>query len=348
VLHREIAGDGFLGIAVNKNINAIQTGISNNKTYVFLYFVTKHNTHTEPILTKETMANRLYRYELVNNTLVNPKLLLDLPANYNHNGGPILISPDKQSVYLSVGDVENRTFQVIANKALNNKTGTEPDGTGGILHVTLDGKPVDESVLGNTYPLNLYYAYGIRENFGMDFDPVTGKLWDTENGANWGDEINLVEPGFNGGWNKVQGIWRDHVRDDHFNASDIINNPSDLVIFGGKGKYSAPEFVWKYTVGPTALKFLSSDKLGKKYENDIFVGDVDNGRIYHFKLNQNRTGLLLQGPLIDKVADTDSELHNVIFAGDFGIISDLKVGPDGYLYFVVFNEGKIYRVVPRT
>ena len=109
---------------------------------------------------------------------------------------------DKQSVFLLVGDVENQTYQVIASKALNNKTGREPDGTGGILRLTLDGRPVNANVFDAKYPLNLYYAYGIRQNFGMDFDPLTGKLWDTENGANWGDEINLVEPGFNSGWNR--------------------------------------------------------------------------------------------------------------------------------------------------
>ena len=80
----------------------------------------------------------------------------------------------------------------------------------------------------------------------------------------------------------------------------------------------------------------------------MFVGDVNNGRIYHFKLNQNRTGLLLEGPLIDKIADTENELENVVFAENFGIITDLKMGPDGYLYFVVYDEGKIYRIVPRN
>jgi aldose sugar dehydrogenase len=348
VLHLDVVGDGLLGIAVNKNGDMNQTEKEDDRAYIFLYFGINKKDTGELTENAKDMANRLYRYELVNNTLVNPKLLLDLPAGFNHNGGPILVAPDKRSVYLSVGDVENQTFQVLANKALNNKTGTEPDGTGGILHVTLDGKSVQHSVLGGTYPRNLYYAYGIRQIFGIDFDPVTGKLWDTENGANWGDEINLVESGFNSGWNKVQGIWKDHVRDNQFNTNDITYHPSGLVSFGGKGKYRSPEFVWKYTVGPTALKFLNSDKLGKQYENDIFVGDVNNGRIYHFKLNQSRTGLLLEGPLMDKVADTDKELDNVVFAGDFGIITDIKVGPDGYLYFVVFNEGKIYRIVPRT
>jgi glucose/arabinose dehydrogenase len=64
-------------------------------------------------------------------------------------------------------------------------------------------------------------------------------------------------------------------------------------------------------------------------------------------LNQNRTALSLQGPLVDKVADSDKELDNVIFAGGFGLITDLEIGPDGYLYFAAFDEGKICRIVPK-
>ena len=54
--------------------------------------------------------------------------------------------------------------------------------------------------------LACHYAYGIRNSFGIDFDPITGTLWDTENGPICGDELNLVEPGFNSGWDKVQGM----------------------------------------------------------------------------------------------------------------------------------------------
>jgi len=318
---------GMLGIAILKM----------KKTYVFIYS-TEFDTNKE-------VHNRLYRYEYLNNTLINPKLLLDLPAGYYHNGGPILVSSDDLSIYLAVGDLENKGYDLIAHKALNNKTGLEPDGSGGILHFTVDGKPINGGILGNNYPLNLYYAYGIRESFGMDFDPVTGKLWDTENGHDAGDEINLIEPGFNGGWNKVQGIWtfdEGHIP----NASQITYHPSGLVHFNGKGKYRTPQFTWNQTVGPTALTFLSADKLGKQYKNDMFVSDVNNGRIYHFELNQDRNELLLNGPLKDKVADDDRELENKIFAGGFGLITDMVTGPDGYLYFTVFNEGKIYRIVP--
>ena len=74
------------------------------------------------------------------------------------------------------------------------------DGRAGILVVSQDGKPVGKGILGNSFPLNLYYAYGIRNSFGIDWDPITGYLWDSENGPHFGDELNLVEPGFNSGW----------------------------------------------------------------------------------------------------------------------------------------------------
>jgi len=347
ILQLNVTGDGLLGIATSSNIYRSQNSSTAEPIYVFLYYVTKKHVPSDPLGVTETMWNNLHRYELVNNTLANPRLLLELPAGYNHNGGPILMSTDNQSLYLSVGDIENQSFKVVPTKALNNKTGSEPDGTGGILHVTFNGTATSQESLDKTYPTNLYHAYGIRQSFGMDLDPLTGKLWDTENGANWGDEINLVEKGFNGGWDKVQGIWKDHIRDDSFNSSDKTYDPKNLFNFDGKGQYRSPEFIWKYTVGPTALKFMTTDKMGKEYKNDMFVGDVNNGRIYNFKLSENRTELVLKGQLADKVADSDSELDKVIFGGNFGIVTDLKVGPDGYLYFVVFDEGKIYRIVPR-
>jgi hypothetical protein len=114
-----------------------------------------------------------------------------------------------------------------------------------------------------------------------------------ENGPEYGDEINLVDPGFNSGWTAVLGLWK---REGGL-AGDLALIPEDLVDFHGSEKYSAPEFMWYYTVGPTALKLLNSDKLGKQYENDMFVGVVNYGTIYHFGLNNNRTELALNGLL---------------------------------------------------
>jgi glucose/arabinose dehydrogenase len=83
-----------------------------------------------------------------------------------------------------------------------------------------------------------------------------------------------------------------------------------------------------------------------EYRNDLFVSDIKNGNIYHFDLNRDRKSLLLDGPLSDKIANTPEELDAVKFAEGFSGITDLEVGPDGYLYVLAYGKGTIYRIVP--
>ena len=87
----------------------------------------------------------------------------------------------------------------------------------------------------------------------------------------------MVEPGFNSGWEKVQGIWKLNQTKSKNGIYDETSDNVKLVDFDDEGKYSSPEFVWDKPVGPTALLFLASDKLGEEYENDIFVGSVKMG-----------------------------------------------------------------------
>jgi aldose sugar dehydrogenase len=356
---------GLLGIAAekipNNNISIQNKDITHN---VFLYDVEcgngKKNTDCE---------NRVYRYELnnKNNVLVNPKLLLSLSSfpDPAHIGGIIDIGPD-ENLYVTVGNFQHTIpSEIYKTKTQNFEDGEPVDGRAGILRMTQDGKPVlsdnGEGILGNEYPLNLYYAYGVKNSFGIDFDPVTGKLWITENGPKFGDEINLVEPGFNSGSDKIFGIWKaddqgkkmkiDGKKDQYVTV--VGNNPDDLVYFNGKGHYRPPEFTWDKSVAPTALLFLDSDKLGSQYQNDMFIGSAEGGRLFHFDLNDNRNGLLLKGNLADKIAADSSEYADILFAEGFSIITDVKEGPDGYLYVVSGlkqskseNQGTVYRILP--
>jgi len=349
---------GMLGIAVSKH--------ENGTTYVFLYYTEAKVEGSDVCPVKGEscigdipLGNRLYRYELIDNKLVNPKLLLDLPTQPgpSHDGGVVKVGPDDNNVYVVVGDlnyIKNESAYTIAQNVVD---GRPADGRGGILRVTQDGGVVGigeegeqagEGILGNEDPLNLYYAYGIRNSFGIAFDPITGNLWETENGGA-ADEINLVESGFNSGWKQLMGMASDY-KDEGFDPD------TDLVDFGGRGKYSDPKFQWTSGSGddgmrinpaPTAITFLNSDKLGEQYENDMFVGSVMQGRIFNFDLNDDRTELDLDSPLDDKVADNADESEDVTFAHGFDIVTDLEVGPDdGYLYVVSLGHGAIYRIVP--
>jgi len=323
---------GMCGIAVSKN---------GSKTYVFLYFTQIDGKDGSDKQGNIPVGNRLYRYELVNDTLLNPKLLLDIPATPGpiHNGGAIEIGPDK-NIYVPVGDINGSFVSSFrATQTQNSYGGIDADGRSGILRVTQDGKPVGEGILGDSMPLRLYYAYGIRNSFGLGFDPLTRHLWDTENGPDSGDEINLVNPGFNSGWHHIYGF-----------SSDKKFHTESLITFNNKGKYEEPKLVWAKSAGLTAIVFLKSDKLGTQYENDIFVGDVHNGQIYHFDLNDERTDLALPELLADRHVQNTTVNYgsgDFVFGKGFGGVTDLTVGPDGYLYVVSIGEGKVYRILPQ-
>jgi aldose sugar dehydrogenase len=330
---------GMLGLDIAKH--------TNGPIYVFLYYTESGGKQTGDDATGgiKPKANAVYRYELVNDHLVNPKLLLSLPAvpGPNHDGGKVAIGPDN-NVYAVIGD--QRSHRTQDQNIIN---GPSPDNTSVILRVTQDGKIATNPPLGDTFPLDMYYAYGIRNSFGITFDPLTGFLWDTENGPNYADEINIVQPGFNSGWSKIQGIWTPKGKIGGENPGPINKDPTkDLVNFDGKGKYHEPQFTWFDTVAPTALKFFNSSKLGNQYQNDLFVGDRNNGNLYNFNLDQSRTGFIFSdSKLNDKIANNPAEANSLVIGTGFDDgISDIKIGPDdGYLYILTLS-GNIYRILP--
>jgi len=362
---------GLLGLAISGNGN----NDSKDNTFVYLYYTLcgkDKATDSEVIqqfLNGEKVGqptvkggskkcgNYVYRYELdaKDNKLVAPKLIASLPGlpGPSHNGGKLLMDKEK-NLFVTIGDLQTTKFNQnktgYDTKAQNIINGTFPDGRGGILRITQDGKPVGNGTLGVDYPLNLYYAYGIKNSFGIGLDPVTDNLWDTENGPQFGDEINLVKPGFNSGWEKVQGIWKLNQTREKDGIFDNSTKGVEFVDFSSKGKYSNPEFVWDKPVAPTALAFLDSDKLGQQYTNDIFVGSAKKGTLFHFDLKPDRESLDLIGDLADLVYSKKDDYSQIVFGENFGVVTDLKVGPDGYLYVVSGSgetgKGAIYKIVP--
>jgi glucose/arabinose dehydrogenase len=310
---------GLLGVAI-----ANTTTDSSTKT-VFLYY-------TEPV--GDQARNRIYRYEWngVNN-LTGGRLILDLPGEPgpNHNGGKMQIGPDGM-LYTVKGDL-NRDGML-----QNVRDGPPPDDTSVILRVDYNGNGVGNVLSAMGVDVSKYYAYGIRNSFGFDFDPLTGVLWDVEDGPTDYDEINIVLPGFNSGWQKVMGP---------LGIEGIT--AEDLVLFQGS-HYADPVFSWLRSEGVTDMEIFNSTSLGEEYAYNMFVGDINNGNLYFFTINGNRSGLDLGGipGLEDFVANNSEELNAVILGRGFsGGITDIQTGPDGYLYILTFS-GDLYRVVPGT
>ena len=241
---------------INKKATTTKTiaATTSNITHyeVFLYF-----TQSKP---GEPLRNRVYRYDWneQKHLLSNPDLLLDLPAMPGpyHNGGKMVVGPDHY-LYVVIGSLNTGDGLL-----QNNKHGKEPDDTSVILRI----KPNDGSAAPKNPFINdinsamrKYYAYGIRNSFGMTFDPITGYLWDTENGEATYDEVNLVKPGFNSGWYQVMGP---------MSRSNVSER--NLVNFRGS-HYANPVFSWYNCIGVTDMEFLKSSKLGQKYMNNIWT-----------------------------------------------------------------------------
>jgi glucose/arabinose dehydrogenase len=318
---------GLLGIAIMNNM-------------VFLYY-TESSSSSSSSEDNESLRNKVYKYQWneEEKILVNPKLILDLPAipGPNHDGGKLTIGPDNY-LYAVIGDLNHD------GKLQNIVDGPQPDDTGVIFRVNPeDGSPAPDNPFANNDDKR-YYAYGIRNSFGIDFDPVTGKLWDTENGPQYGDEINLVEPGFNSGWKQVMGP----ISKSNVNEDELVNFPGS--------KYADPVFSWLPSIGITDIEFLNSSKLGEKYSNNIFVGDIGaqtDGYLYYFQVNEDRTGIKFdsnsQIELTDLIADNEEEMSALALGTAFGGITDIETGPDGFLYILTVDresdgEGKIYRL----
>lgn len=333
----EPAIDVEVATAVEQGLLGIAIWNGENDTSVFLYLTENYEDKTRNVVYK-------YIYDENEKILENMTLVLVLPGEPGpfHNGGKLAIGPRDGYLYAVIGDVSS------GGGILDNQIpGRPPNNKSVILRVDRDnGTPVEDNPFynytGSMEKLHQYFAYGIRNSFGMEFDPMTGKLWMTENGDNVYDEINIVEPGFNSGWHKIMGpIIRTNM---------TIEN--DLIIFDG-AKYGDPIFSWYVPVGVTDIEFLNSTKLGEKYDDNVFVGDINNGNLYFFEVNGDRTGLTFHDQrLLDLVADPvkegdNSEISSLILGHGFGRITDIESSPDGFLYILTYEDGKVYRITKR-
>src|SRR6476659_5959297 len=132
ILDVNVATIGYRGML---GIDTMTT--KNDVTYVFLYYTESNGKDGDDEISQgglEPTGNRLYRYQLEDGKLINPKLLLDLPVKPGprHTGGEVAVGPD-HNIYLSVGDMDGTFKKPYETLAQNYKNVTALDGRSGIL-----------------------------------------------------------------------------------------------------------------------------------------------------------------------------------------------------------------------
>jgi len=376
---------------------------------------------TSEILQVPLRGHRLDRFEWDGSALVFDRNLLMLrtfqndggpvpagqddeaqPARANHDGGVVRFGPDRK-LYVVIGDSGRRgQLQNLVNgpggptREDDQFGGPEPDAdhlTGVILRLKDDGSvPTDNpffaagAAMGGSVgdAVQRVFAYGLRNSFGMAFDPKSGALWEQENGDDSFSEINRVSPGFNSGWTQIMGPPEriaqfkaiettvtpsppDPFASTYFGLQqlrwspvNIANSPAEALsrLFMLPGAhYSAPEFSWKYEVAPGGIGFVKGRALGAQFDGDLFVAAarpfLEGGHLFRFNLTGNRQSVGVDDTrLEDRVADNlhkweITESESLLIGRNFGVGTDVQTGPDGHLYVVSLSNGAIYEIAGR-
>jgi aldose sugar dehydrogenase len=326
------------------------------------------------------------------------------PPRGNHDGGVLRFGPDGK-LYILFGDngrrgqLQNLQCGPTANcpgpaQPDDQFGGPEPDNahlSGVILRLNPDGTtPSDNpffsagAAMGGEVGANVQkiYAYGLRNSFGMDFDPISGDLWEEENGDDTFSEVNRVEPGFNSGWVQIMGPPERLAQYKAIETSPdsdpclgtpyfglqqlrwpptlIADSPaqalSRLFVLPGS-HYSAPEMSWKFEVAPAAIAFVRGRGLGPQFEGDLIIGAartfLEGGHLFRLNITGNRRKVGVDDPrLEDRVADNlckfdITESESLLFGRNFGVATDIQTGPNGNLFVVSLDKGSVFEIFRR-
>ena len=276
-------------------------GITTIDHYVFVFHTEPQsescNTAKEEYWPSENcdIKNLVVKYTISEDELINPEIIKELPVcSINHHGGAITANSNGD-IYFITGDNNTTCVYDTAGSIFKyNAAGSiSKDYTetffDNIICKILSVFPQLDYILDVNCTNVEVIGKKIRNSFGLAVDPQTGFLWQTENGTDMFDEINLVQPKFSSGWEPTDpghGTW---VKKDFFNF-----------------RYSDPEFLWERSIGITGIEFPPSQTF-EKYSNYVFVGDYNNGNVYKFKLNSDRNGFVFNdSSLQDNVMNMDS------------------------------------------
>jgi glucose/arabinose dehydrogenase len=260
--------------------------------------------HTAKSTASEFATNKVIRFRFEDGVGVDPIEMLSVPidtGNLLHNGGGLAFDADGY-LYVGIGDYgdPSRPQNLDLPHGKIHRFLVEGDAL-----VIPDDNPIEGSSI---------YAYGLRNPFNYDFDPVSGRAFATENGDNCDDEVNLIMAGFNYGYREGYAC--------------VGTSP-----IAGLTRYLRPILSYTPTIAPSGITFYDNASI-PQWENDLFFCSWNDGMLHHVRLSSGRNSTEFDTGL-DLGADVTCRIG-------------LVVHPDGAIYFgtVETDSGAIYRLVP--
>ena len=295
---------------------AVHPRFSENR-FVYVAFW-KPKPDAEQLRTAVVYRGRLEGYQLTD--------VEEIFESVSWTDGPsaarIIFGPDDK-LYLAIGAPGFR-------ETLGETTwAQDPDHHGGkILRLNDDGTtPADNPFVDRPGYRPEIFALGIRNAIGMAFRPETGQLWETENGPQGGDEINIIRAGLNYGWPVV--TYGRAYSSDPEGARSGLPPPTIQPPTAAPGM-EEPFTYYKPSIAIAGMTFYTGDKF-PEWRGDLFAGGLAGRQLSRVIFNAQ-----------------DLESRRQVLLAELGQrIRDVKQGPDGFLYVTTdMQDGAVLRIEP--
>lgn len=233
--------------------------------------------------------SRLERYTYQNGILIAPKVLMEIPAWLAHNGSRLAFS-GKDKLFWATGDIKgDGNAQNI--EILNGK----------VLRMDFDGNIPDDNPIKGSY----VWALGMRNMQGLVM-ASNGHLYASEHGDAIEDEVNLVLPTRNYGWDVIEGVHDQEYEKTYAKLHNTVE----------------PLRSWTPTIAPAGLDYYASDQI-PEWKNSLLLTTLKGKSLRVLKLNEKG----------DTITDEEIYLENI-----YGRIRDLCISPSGDIYISTSNR----------
>jgi glucose/arabinose dehydrogenase len=221
-------------------------------------------------------------------------------------GSMILFAPDG-TLIMTVGGAVNAT-------STGQRAQDPADYAGKVLRLRDDGTvPPDNPFVGKAGYKPEIYTMGHRNQLGLTIHPETGALWESENGPQGGDEVNILLPGKNYGW-PIATFGRE------YSGAAISETPV-------RREMEPSRLFWMPSIGAAGMTFYTGDRF-KAWKGNLLLAGLSARAIYRVKFNKDG--------FEEAVRPREALLTELRQR-----IRDVKQGPDGLLY--VLTDGYILR-----